>query len=165
MRLYAVLSGLLLGGLIATQTPLAYAEEVIAPEFSVATDEGRLALSQLRGKVVYLDFWASWCIPCRKSMPWMNTLHARYKQDGLVILAVNVDKDQAEAKRFIDELKPQFTIGYDPQGEVASLYQLKGMPSSFIIDRAGRLHAIHVGFRTAQRETYENEIAALLRQP
>ncbi len=135
-----------------------------APAFTVTTEKGPLRLEQLRGKVVYLDFWASWCSPCRKSMPWMNDIYARYAKDGLVVLAVNVDSDPQAARRFLDEVPTDFTIGYDPEGEIAALYGLKGMPSSFIIDRDGRLRNAHVGFRDAQLEHYESEIKTLLNE-
>lgn len=146
--------------LLSSITPAWSADH--APAFSVRTDNGPLALEQLRGKVVYLDFWASWCSPCRKSMPWMNDIHARYAKDGLVILAVNVDSDPKAAQRFLAEVPTRFTIGYDPKGEIAALYGLKGMPSTFIIDRRGRLRSAHVGFRDAQREHYESQIKSLL---
>ncbi|QSX28499.1 TlpA family protein disulfide reductase [Shewanella cyperi] len=120
-----------------------------------------MALTQYSGKVVYLDFWASWCGPCRKSFPWMNDLSRRHGDD-LVVLAVNLDPDPADAEAFIQEFKPRFTIGYDPEGKLARRFDLLGMPSSFLFDRQGQLVSTHVGFFTEKARDYEVEIEALV---
>lgn len=140
--------------------PYALADK--APDFTLATDNGQLQLSQLQGKVVYLDFWASWCGPCRKSFPWMNEMQARYGDQGLVVLAVNLDNDTPQAKKFLEQYPAQFRIAYDPEGRVPALYGVKGMPSSFFIDRDGQLHSSHVGFREKDQAPLEAAIQALL---
>ena len=133
-----------------------------APEAVFNTDQGNLRLADLRGKVVYLDFWAAWCSPCRSSFPWMNEMHARYADKGLVVLAVNLDKDPKELKAFLAQMPAQFRLAYDPQGKVAEQYQLKGMPSSYLIDRQGQIHQVHVGFRDKDKAELEASIRQLI---
>jgi len=115
-----------------------------------------------KGKIVYLDFWASWCGPCRKSFPWLNKMQEKYQQQGLVIISVNVDNDRALANEFLTKVPAQFNVFYDPKGKVARKFKLKGMPSSYIIDRSGKLASNHVGFSASKKMKYEQEIVALL---
>lgn len=114
------------------------------------------------GNVVYLDFWASWCIPCRKSFPWMNDLKAQYQAQGLTILSINLDHNRALAEEFLIKNPADFAVIYDPKGLIAGKYQLKGMPSSFIFNRQGQIVSAHVGFNQEKKLAYEKEIAALL---
>lgn len=114
------------------------------------------------GKVVYIDFWASWCVPCRKSFPWMNTLQSQYQAQGLSILSINLDHNRALAEEFLTQNPANFPVIYDPKGLIASKYQLKGMPSSFIINRHGKIVSAHVGFNQEKKLAYEKEIVALL---
>jgi thiol-disulfide isomerase/thioredoxin len=141
----------------------AFAAE-LAPVFTLPGRSQPVSLAALRGKVVYVDFWASWCTPCRKSFPWMNNLQKRYADQGLVIVAVNLDKSRELSDRFLSEVPAELTIAYDPEGKVASAYQVKGMPSSYLIDRDGRIHNSHIGFREETAGDMENTIQALLQQ-
>lgn len=118
----------------------------------------QLDLSQYAGKVVYLDFWASWCVPCRRSFPWMNEMKREYADDGLVIIGINVDAKPAEARKFLEETPAEFRIIYDPAGELAQKWQLLGMPNSFLVNRDGEVTARHVGFRSDSPEKLEYEI-------
>jgi len=120
------------------------------------------ALDSYRGRVVYLDFWASWCAPCRQSFPWMQTMHDAYAQQGLTIIAVNLDINRADAERFLQQYKPQFNVRYDSRGAAAARYRIPGMPTSILIDRHGVTRFTHVGFRPIDRGEYENELRALL---
>jgi thiol-disulfide isomerase/thioredoxin len=130
---------------------------------AVAADSGdTLGLERLRGKVVVVDFWASWCGPCRHSFPWLNAMQAKYTERGLVIIGVSVDRDRAQAERFLHEVPAQFRIVYDPAGELASRYDVPGMPSSYVIGRNGEIVARHIGFRTALREEREAELQKVL---
>lgn len=115
-----------------------------------------------KGQVIYLDFWASWCGPCRKSFPWMNEIQAQYKQQGLIIISVNVDNNKALADEFLAEVPANFNVFYDPKGKVARKFKLKGMPSSYIIDRSGKVVSAHVGFTESKKEKYQQELEALL---
>ncbi|MBA6415541.1 TlpA family protein disulfide reductase [Colwellia sp. 6M3] len=114
------------------------------------------------GNVVYVDFWASWCIPCRKSFPWMNSIKAQYQAQGLTIISINLDHSRALADEFLKELPANFPVIYDPKGLIARKYQLKGMPSSFIVNRQGQIVSAHVGFNQIKQEAYESEIKTLL---
>ena len=143
-------------------TTLATAYAGPAPDFELPTKAGSVSLQSMRGQVIYVDFWASWCKPCRKSFPWMNTLQAKYRDKGLQIVAVNVDSDLEQVKRFLEKYPSDFVVAYDADGKVASLYQVKGMPSSYLIDKQGNIHASHIGFREEDKAAVETQINQLL---
>lgn len=140
---------LLLASLLWGLTPSAKATET-------------LNLDQYRGKVVLVDFWASWCTPCRQSFPWLNDLQAKYGDHGLVVVAVNVDRSREDAARFLRDVPAKFPIVYDPEGALASRYDVPGMPSSFVFGPSGDLIAKHIGFRSADRDERESQIRSLL---
>jgi len=123
-----------------------------------------LDLDQYRGKVVYLDFWASWCEPCRKSFPWMNAMQKAYGGRGLVVIAVNVDTVRNDADHFLRTVPANFQVLYDPAGDLAQRYRLVGMPSAFLVDRDGRIVTHHVGFTSDSPRVEEAEIQRLLVQ-
>ena len=124
-----------------------------------------LGLAQFRGKVVYLDFWASWCVPCRESFPWMSSLQRKFAADGLVVISVNLDAERSEADRFLARYPASFPVKFDPQGAVAEQFEVQNMPTSFLVDRAGKMQARHAGFRLKDREALEQQIRALLAVP
>ncbi len=121
-----------------------------------------LDLSPYKGKVVYLDFWASWCAPCRVSFPWMSQTQVAFERQGLVVIAVNVDHDRALADEFLRTNVSQFKIVYDPVGSLAGAYNIKGMPTSILIDRDGKVRYVHTGFFEKQENVYRSHIAELL---
>ncbi len=121
-----------------------------------------LDLSAYRGKVVYMDFWASWCGPCKQSFPWLDKLVREYGSQNFVVIGVNVDKDRDRAERFLDETPADFSIVYDPKGELATIYKVAGMPSGVLIDRAGHVRFQHAGFSARQKEQYEAQLETLL---
>lgn len=121
-------------------------------------------LAPYRGKVVYVDFWASWCSPCLQSFPWMKTMQESYGPEGLVILAVNVDRQREAAEAFLRRTSPNFAVIYDAENKLFEHYQLLGMPTALLFDRQGVLRTRHVGWRAEQRAAYEAEIQALLRE-
>lgn len=123
------------------------------------------AVRDLRGKVVLLDFWASWCAPCRKSLIWMNDLQKRYRAAGLEVVAVNLDKDRSLAEQFLAETPVSLRIEYDPDGALARTLRVETMPSSFLIDRSGSIRQRHRGFRLVQQSTREQQIVQLLKEP
>jgi thiol-disulfide isomerase/thioredoxin len=121
-----------------------------------------LDLTRLRGRVVYLDFWASWCGPCKQSFPWMETMQSSYAAQGLEIVAVDVDSDRADADRFLRQFRPTFDVRFDPKGDLAELYKVHGMPSSVLIDRHGVVRFTHIGFRPVDGAVYEAPVRELL---
>ncbi|WP_299075125.1 TlpA disulfide reductase family protein [uncultured Paraglaciecola sp.] len=135
-----------------------------APDFAISADSLPNQLSGLTGQVVYLDFWASWCKPCRKSFPWMNQMQQKYGAQGLKIIAVNLDTERALAQEFLTKVPANIPIIYDPQGNIASDYQLVGMPSSYLIDKSGKIRYSHKGFFTRSLPKYEQEIVLLLNE-
>jgi cytochrome c biogenesis protein CcmG, thiol:disulfide interchange protein DsbE len=121
-----------------------------------------LDLSAYRGKVVYVDFWASWCAPCRESFPWLDGLVREYASKNFVVIGVNVDKDRDRAERFLNETPADFPIVYDPHGDLAAAYKVAGMPSAILIDRAGHVRFQHAGFSAKQKGLYEDQLQTLL---
>lgn len=134
-----------------------------APAFNLPTDSSAVSLKKLQGKVVYLDFWASWCTPCRKSFPWMNEIQSKYKDQGLVVIAVNLDKSKDKANEFLSDFKTNFIIAFDPEGTTAENYKVMGMPSSYLINRKGQLQLSHIGFKQADTAALETKIRELLK--
>jgi thiol-disulfide isomerase/thioredoxin len=122
-------------------------------------------LDTLHGQVVLLDFWASWCSPCLHSFPWMNDLQKKHAGEGLVIVAVNLDQDRTLAEAFLQKVPAQFRVEYDAEGAVARQFEVQAMPTSFLIDRDGKIRLRHAGFKEKQREEREAEIVQLLKEP
>ena len=118
-------------------------------------------LEQYRGKVVYLDFWASWCKPCRKSFPWMNSMVERYPAQEFKIVTINLDRDPEAMRDFLARVPARFEIYHDPAGTLAEKFQLQGMPTSYLIDQSGQVVSGHIGFETRLIDKYEEEIEAL----
>lgn len=121
-----------------------------------------LDLSHYRGKVVLVDFWASWCAPCRKSFPWLNEMQRKYGERGLVVIGVNVDATRDDAETFLRDVPSKFQIVYDPSGALATEYKVPGMPSSFLFGPDGKLVSSHIGFQQSAREAREAELQQLL---
>ena len=136
-----------------------------APAINLPAINGNVNLANLQGKVVYLDFWASWCKPCKKSFPWMNEIKKKYVEQGFEVVAVNLDKNRALADIFLKEFDINFIIAFDSDGSSAEEYQLRGMPSSYLIGRDGNLYASHIGFRNKDTEKLEVAIQRLLSAP
>ena len=130
-----------------------------------AAASGSLDMSQYEGKVVVLDFWASWCVPCRRSFPWLNTMHDKYARDGLVIIGVNLDMERADAERFLEEYPADFAIVFDEAQQLARQYEVVAMPSSFVIGRDGRVAATHMGFKVKKQDEYEALLVRALKEP
>jgi cytochrome c biogenesis protein CcmG/thiol:disulfide interchange protein DsbE len=134
----------------------------MSPPANTSSPGDVLELTALKGQVVYLDFWASWCAPCRESFPWMNRLQGELGPDGLVVIAVNVDRQRADADRFLREHPAQFRIVYDADGLLPEKFGVRGMPTSFLIDRNGRVQSRHEGFLLRDRDALRQQIRALV---
>ena len=136
-----------------------------APAFSLAArDGGSVALEDLRGQVVMVNFWATWCGPCREEMPHLEALYQRYSDLGFTLLGVNVEEDSSGADAFLAETPVTFPILFDPDNEVSELYNVVAMPSTVLIDRNGNLRFVHHGYQTGYEGEYQNQIRALLRE-
>jgi len=134
---------------------------MLAP--AIADPGADLDLNSYNGKVVILDFWASWCVPCRRSFPWLNEMHSKYSDQGLVIVGVNLDNDTDEAARFLEEFPADFEIYYDRERSLARSFEVKAMPSSYVIGRDGELFKKHLGFKVKRQNEYEAAILSALR--
>lgn len=130
---------------------------------STLTHADTLNLDQYKGKVVYIDFWASWCGPCRESFPWMKKMQQQYGKDGLVIIAINVDQDKKLADKFLSEFKPEFNVLFDKDGKLAEDFKVSSMPSSYVLDREGKPRFKHKGFHLDKQSQYETELNSLLK--
>ena len=136
-----------------------------APDFTLTDAQSQpVQLSALRGKAVYVDFWASWCAPCRRSFPWMNAMQEKYGPNGLVVVGINVDQRRADADKFLAQTPAKFSIAFDAQGATPKAYSIKGMPSSVLVDPKGQVVAVHAGFRDEDRDELEARIRSALPQ-
>ena len=147
---------------LGTLPALAIEPGLAAPEFTLASARGPVSLTALKGKVIYLDFWASWCGPCRQSFPWMNEMQAKYAAKGLQIVGVNLDANRGDADKFLTEVPAKFTVAFDPQGDTPKRYAIKGMPTSVLIGSNGKAIEVHSGFRADERQALEEAIASAL---
>jgi thiol-disulfide isomerase/thioredoxin len=121
-----------------------------------------VSVAPFKGQVVYLDFWASWCTPCKASFPFMNELHQQHGGKGLVVLAVNVDEQRTAAERFLAQTPAKFRIAYDPKGATPEQFQVKAMPTAVLIDRTGAVRHVHAGFRERDKDALRAQVEALL---
>jgi len=156
---------LVLGAIIGAPGAFAQAPgPTVVPLTAITADDGTLDLSGYLGRVVYLDFWASWCRPCRGSFAWMADMHAVYADRGLVIVAVNVDRDGEKARRFLEREATPFGVVFDPDATLARELALEAMPSSFLYGADGIRRLSHTGFRDGDTEELERAIAAALKE-
>lgn len=142
--------------LALSQIPAVFAAEIGSKvpdcELSSINDKQRYTLQQFHGKVVYVDFWASWCPPCAKSFPFMNELHRDLKDSGLQMIAVNLDQTPEDAKTFLAKYPANFTVVADENEQCARDFDVKAMPSAYLVDRNGVIRHIHLGFREGAAE-------------
>ena len=123
-----------------------------------------LDLSAYRGKVVYLDFWASWCTPCHLSFPWMNEVQQTYGGEGLSVVAVDLDRDPRAADDFLAENRGGLNVVHDPKGDIARQFNFKDMPTAILIGRDGKVRAVHSGFVVSQEGSYLADVMTLLHE-
>lgn len=153
-------------GLLA-QPLMAVEEGVVAPDFTlpgVRENEAAVTLSELRGQIVYVDFWASWCVPCLRSLPEIHTLYEKYQNQGFEVIAITIDDPVEDALDFLDDLAVPlaYRVALDQTAEVMDQYGVVGMPTSFLIDREGIVRKVHKGFRQGDTELLEQALTALL---
>jgi peroxiredoxin len=150
-------------GGVAAARPSTLADN--APDFTLRSADGpNVRLLEQRGRVVMVNFWATWCGPCRQEMPHLNRLYGKYRDAGFVLLAVNIDEDQAKAIALATRLGLRFPVLLDTDKKVSRLYDLSTMPSTVLIDRDGRMRYVHLGYRDGYEDTYETQIRELLKE-
>jgi len=136
-----------------------------APDFALKSSTGEnLRLSEFRGDVVMINFWATWCGPCRQEMPLLDELYSRYQRVGFNLLGVNIDDDSRRAMRMIEELGVKFPVLFDARKEVSELYEVEAMPVTVIVDREGTVRYIHHGYKPGYEDKYLDQIRSLLRE-
>ena len=155
---------LLVTALVSTQAS-AVAPSGPAPAFQLASLAGKpVNLAQYKGQVVMINFWATWCVPCRQEMPLLEQMHKKYKPMGFTMLGVNVEPDSAAAATWLKTTPVTFPILFDTKSEVSKLYAVAGMPSTVIVDRKGNLRWLHRGYKPGDENEYQNQIRALVRE-
>lgn len=144
-------------------TSEATAERSPAPDFTLKSSSGEnIKLSELRGQVVMINFWASWCGPCRQEMPLLDELHARYSPMGFTMLGVNVEKDSSKARALLKDLPVEFPILFDQKNQVSKDYDVIAMPSTVLVDRDGNIRYIHRGYKPGDENTYQDMIRSVI---
>jgi peroxiredoxin len=151
--------------IVACGQAIAANEPTMAPDFTLKSRDGvNIKLSELRGQVVMVNFWASWCGPCRQEMPLLQQLFDRYQSLGFSLLGVNVDEDRAAADKMLSDVPVSFPILYDDRSKVSKQYQVKAMPTTIMVDRDGRIRYLHKGYKPGYEEDYQQQIRELLRE-
>lgn len=136
-----------------------------APDFTLRSSAGKnLKLSEYRGQVVMINFWATWCAPCRQEMPLLNRIHEKYSKAGFKLLGVNIDDNAGNAQAMAAKLGVTFPVLFDAEKRVSRLYDVDGMPSTVLIDRDGKVRYIHRGYRPGYETQYEAQVRELLKQ-
>lgn len=147
---------------------LAWAAQTLsgpAPGFSLPSREGQaVSLAEQKGKVVMVNFWATWCVPCRQEMPHLQALYERYEGLGFELLAVNVEDNPEGARKWLAETPVTFPVLFDAKNEVSKLYKVTAMPSTVLIGRDGNLRFIHHGYKPGYENEYQTQVRALLRE-
>jgi len=158
-----ILAALLCGLGLVIATHGTAAEEEMAPDFTLKSLGGEnIKLSELRGTVVLLNFWASWCGPCRTEMPLLDDLYQQYRDYGFTVLGVNLDENREQADRLLDKLPVTFPILFDPQNGTSETYTVDAMPTTVLIDRNGVIRHHHRGYRDGYMDKYEAQVKALV---
>jgi thiol-disulfide isomerase/thioredoxin len=138
-----------------------------APQFTLESRNGpKVSLAQYKGQVVMLNFWASWCGPCRQEMPLLENIYSKYKKMGFVLVGVNVEPDSKDAEGFLKGLQApvSFPVIYDKDSTVSKAYDVQGMPSTVIIDRKGNIRVLHRGYKPGDENEYLDSIRTLVRE-
>jgi len=136
-----------------------------APDFALKSSTGEnMRLSEHRGDVVMINFWATWCGPCRQEMPLLDELYTRYQRVGFNLLGVNIDDDSGRAMKMIEELGVNFPVLFDARKEVSKLYFVEAMPVTVLVDREGNVRHVHHGYKPGYEEKYLDQIRSLLRE-
>lgn len=165
MQRYRRLAGLLLCALASASLAASDIAGQPAPDFALKSATGEnLRLSEYRGDVVMINFWATWCGPCRQEMPLLDELYSRYQRVGFNLLGVNIDDDSGRAMQMVSDLGISFPVLFDSRKEVSKLYAVEAMPVTVLVDREGRIRHVHHGYKPGYEEKYLDQIRTLLRE-
>ena len=157
--------GLVIGIIAASSLASSGMEGQPAPDFALKSANGEnMRLSEYRGDVVMINFWATWCGPCRQEMPLLDELYSRYQRVGFNLLGVNIDDDSRRAMQMVDELGVNFPVLFDARKEVSKLYAVEAMPVTVLVDREGNVRHVHHGYKPGYEEKYLDQIRSLLRE-
>src|SRR5579864_3537165 len=136
-----------------------------APQFTLDARSGsKISLAQYKGQVVMLNFWASWCGPCRQEMPLLENIYKKYNKMGFTLIGVNVEHDSKAAEGFLQQTPVSFPVIYDKDSTVSKAYDVSGMPSTVIIDRNGNIRVLHRGYKAGDENEYLDKIRSLVRE-
>ncbi|BFM17725.1 TlpA disulfide reductase family protein [Maricurvus nonylphenolicus] len=136
-----------------------------APDFTLKSNGGKnLRLSEHRGEVVMINFWASWCGPCRQEMPELDKLHQRYQDAGFTVLGVNVETDTKAANKLLKKIPVTFPVLYDTESTASKLFDVDAMPTTLLVDRNGQLRYLHRGYKPGYEDKYRQQIKELIRE-
>lgn len=165
MKIRKLLMGLALSAIAAVSLAASGLEGKPAPDFALKSSTGEnLRLSEFRGDVVMINFWATWCGPCRQEMPLLDELYQRYERVGFNLLGVNIDDDSSRAMAMISELGVNFPVLFDAQKQVSKMYDVGSMPVTVIVDRTGNVRYVHQGYKPGYEEKYLDQVRSLLRE-
>jgi thiol-disulfide isomerase/thioredoxin len=152
-----------IGALVCAAALAADAPNKAAPDFTLDSRAGTpLSLTQYKGQVVMLNFWASWCVPCKQEMPLLDTIQKTYGKRGFTLIGVNVEPNSNAANAVLQKIPVTFPIVYDTESKVSKAYDVSGMPSSVFIDRKGQVRMLHRGYKPGDENEYMNQIRALI---
>ncbi len=165
MKIKNTIAGMLLTVFAATSLASSGMEGQPAPDFALKSSTGEnLRLSEYRGDVVMINFWATWCGPCRQEMPLLDELYQRYQRVGFNLLGVNIDDDSRRAMQMIEELGVDFPVLFDDRKEVSRLYEVEAMPVTVLVDRVGTVRYVHHGYKPGYEDKYLDQVRSLLRE-
>ncbi|WP_416306161.1 TlpA disulfide reductase family protein [Neptunicella sp. SCSIO 80796] len=165
MKLTKYSQVMLAGLLILWVSATAKAETVQATDFTLKSQSGdNLRLAEMRGNIVLINFWASWCAPCRKELPYLEEIQQEFQDLGFTVLAVNIDEDSAKANNLLSDIPVSFPVVLDPTGKVSKLYEVAAMPTTVFIDRDGNQRLIHPGYKQGDEQKYRKIIKTLIRE-
>lgn len=165
MKIKNLTLGLLVTVFAATSLASSGLEGQVAPDFALKSSTGEnLRLSEYRGNVVMINFWATWCGPCRQEMPLLDELYTRYERVGFSLLGVNIDDDSRRAMQMIEDLGVSFPVLFDARKEVSKLYQVEAMPVTVLVDREGNVRHVHHGYKPGYEDKYLDQVRSLLRE-
>lgn len=161
MSILAQLKTLTIGALVLCSSSLFAAD--VAPDFTLKSSTGEnIRLAEQRGQVVMLNFWASWCGPCREEMPLLSAMSKKYGPMGFALYGINVDADTDDAKKVLEKITVSYPILFDPESKLSDLYKVEGMPYSVLIDKKGEIRYIHKGYSPGDEKKYAKYIMELV---